>query len=200
MKQQMAGIVLGVIAASTLLGGPLVIDDDLYGNGWLVERGRRMMVALNIDDGVVGTRLPRWEFPVSLTVNGISYDVNGMDTSGFFDIHPTTNRNESVVSGRIHCLSDEYRARICCCGRRAMSAMSFAAILRNTKVETINSMTNAWRFSSNAGHQSAQEILLYKNMFLTYRGVSNKVDFAIALLNAGLPETERLPQLQSTRP
>jgi len=194
MLKHVLSIFLTMWFTLTLVSG-LVVDDDLYGNAILTMRGRRLMECLEMEDGVVGRHVSQWHFPTSVVVRGVSYAVKGVDSNGKFSMSPETNRNEKTIYGRIHCMSDEYHARISAYGLWAMDNRSVHELATATRVKILDNGTNVW-FISDFDYPANQELVLFKNVFLSYAGVSNKLDFAISLLNAGLPEVERLPPLQ----
>ena len=179
--------------SSVFAGERLPVDDTLYSNAILVSRGRRLMSSQRLQSGAVGQRLSGWQFPDSILFHGDVYRVNSTSSNGRFVIERgTTNENRWVAAGRVHFLGDEYKARICASGVQAMNNVTFPDVGDDIVLSLVGGATNVWHMADVEGGGMGQDVLLFKNMFVSFYGSSNKVELVKLLLNAGLQETERL--------
>ena len=105
----------------------------------------------------------------------------------------TTNAQQEVAHGRNYEFNNGKDARI----------EGFLLYLREVKkdqigtafglsVNNLDPATNMLYLSSKEGISPACNVLIHKNLVLHMCAQTNAVEFAVAILNAGLPENERI--------
>lgn len=197
MKKLLVGFLLMLYFSDANGDGRLPVDDALYSNPLLVARGRRLMSALHFENGAVGQRLTSWSCPSSILVHGVAYGVHCKTENGSFQISRVeggSNTTDNVVSGRVNFLANEFKARICACGIKTMNNVTVPESACDISLSLVGGTTNVWHLSDSEV-SGGQNVLLYKNMFISFYGESNKVEIVKTLMNAGLTESERVPFL-----
>lgn len=165
------------------------IDEDI------LEQGRELMMLKNVT-AVSGTNvIGTWVWPSRIVVRGMEYGVAHNERD--FTVFSISNATYSLVKGDLMRLTDGRTALEYAFGVKAaatnMGLGDFAGLVN---VRALDSATNALYVTHGEFRQNKRDCLTYKNLLLRTYGSTNNIDFAISLLNAGLPELERLPPLQ----
>ena len=159
---------------------------------WMHQRSRHLMMLMGVQAGDLSAVCTNWFMPTNICLNGISYDISRPDPDQF-EIHMTTNAQQEVAHGRSYEFNNGKDARI----------EGFLLYLREVKkdqigtafglsVNNLDPATNMLYLSSKEGISPACNVLIHKNLVLHMCAPTNAVEFAVAILNAGLPENERI--------
>ena len=160
---------------------------------WMHQRGRHLMMLMGIQAGDMSAVCTNWNMPSNICVNGVSYGVS-CDGSDEFDIHTATNMQQSMAYVRHHEFSNGKEARV----------EGFLMYLRNVKrgqvgtafglsVSNLDPSTNMMFLCSKKDVSPPCDILIYKNLVLHVCAPTNAPLFAAEIINAGLPEEDRIP-------
>jgi len=161
----------------------------------LLEQGRELMRLKDVmavsGTNVVGT----WAWPSRIVVQGMEYGVAHNERD--FRVFSISNITLSPVKGDIARLIDQKTAIECAFGYKAATSMPLVDFAGMVNVRILDVSTNSLYITHGEFRQNKRDCLTYKNLYLRISGSTNNIDFAISLLNAGLPESDRLPPLQS---
>lgn len=138
-------------------------------------------------------RFTSWRFPSTIVVCSRAYSVTSDNETGEFSIGMSTN-SASRITGTVSRFSNTRNAMVCGFGELAMNNMTIGSVARGVSVRRLTSGSSVVHHARFGGGEERQEALVCKNMtvLMTLHSVSNGLDFACALLNAGLPVGERL--------
>lgn len=168
------------------------------------QSGRHLMALMGVPHGDELEICTNWTMPTNVLIGGVSYSVV---TDVYEKIHvvSTTNVQEKFAWGYLDQCTDGKAARIHGFAQRMATVTCQTAVghALNLSVKNLDSETNMMFLCSNLlGVGDKRDVLIYKNFVLhmctTTNAPTNAVDFAVAIINAGLPENERilLPQQQ----
>ena len=162
------------------------------------QSGRHLMALMGVPHGDELAICTNWTMPTNVLVGGVSYSVV---TDFFAKIHVTspTNALEKFARGYLDRCINGKEARIHGFAQR-MAAVTHATAVGhalNLSVKILDPATNLMFLCSNVeGKGDMRDVLIYKNLVLHMYSMANAptnaLDFAVAILNAGLPETERI--------
>jgi len=163
------------------------------------ECGIELMRLMGIPDSQESNLFSTWEFPTSVVVRSVVYQVKTSENLGEFQLTTLTNQNEIVLSGSVIRLKDAVQCRRTGFGRMAMSSLGVRAMANSTLVSYPISDTNTLYLSRPQSVSKHVGLLGSRNLLITMQSqsITNLVEFSLGLLNAGLPESERLPPPQS---
>ena len=196
-----AGTLL-IAAASAELAMKLPLS-TLTENAEAHSKSVELMSLMGIDDNGDTARVDNWSFPTSIVFNAVHYrvDPSMTDNSGLFDICSQDNSGELVASGKM------VRKQSALLARRypfvdlaAECTVPLYNLSQMYALMPLDSSTNIFYFSCKTNYPSSRIYLVYKNIAMLMRFstseqeiATNKLKFAAALMNAGLPENERVP-------
>lgn len=167
----------------------------ITGNTRAIANGRNLMSMMGVPDAADVGKVGTWSLPTSLVVNAQTYRVNVDDIScGEFKICTQKDAADPLVWGSVIMETSALNARrIPFAGFATYSSASMYSICRSIEVMPIGNTTNMLYVSYKRNRVGASSYLVHKNLLISMRGITNRFDFAVALLNAGLPENERVP-------
>ena len=141
--------------------------------------GTRILQAKHIMPSRSSDVIESWCFPTSIVVDNVSYAVKGQET---FQISTTTSPFECLAEGMVCRMPNVQDARICGFGVLGMNNLGVMSYAPKVSVSVLDSSTNII-FATD----QRCSVYVYKNLFLTMRGPTNHLEFASALISAGLP-------------
>jgi len=154
------------------------------------QDGIELMQLMSVSDGDASLHYSDWSFPTSIVVNAVRYLVEtGLVNT--FDIVQADNCHSNVADGYVDIKENEKEARIA-----AFAEMGSGSIVitqdRNPYVFS-SPLTGLWRLGLTNHVERTHEAFVSRNVTIVLWAATNGTDLATALLNAGLPEAERIP-------
>ena len=161
------------------------------------DRGYRLMSLKGIPDGDETLVCTNWVCPTSIVVNAQQYLVEAFSWSSVpnyrsFRVMTTNDPPTRVAYGDIDVGLNEKVARQLAFGNCAITSLSLSDYASRLIVRGLDSSTNALVII-NRLHPSDKCDIVYKNIIFTTRAPTNAFEFALEIINAGLPEEERIP-------
>jgi len=167
------------------------------------DRGHRLMSLKGIPDGDVTLVCTNWACPTSIVVNAVGYSVvtNGRDDSFKFKIMTTNSMPEEIAYGFVKMEANGREARLSAFVARSYTSMILDRFAQGIKVHPIDPVTNMMFVTDVDYDPNTQQQLVYKNIHVSYEFMNtvlsnpatNALAFTAAIINAGLPEAERIP-------
>lgn len=155
-----------------------------------INNGRKLMQLMNVSDGDESLRYTDWAFPTSIVVNAVMYHVEtGLVNT--FDIVLADNCHSNVADGYVQIKESERDARLSAFAEMGSGSIAITQY-RNPYVFS-SPLTGLWRLGLTNHVERTHEAFVSRNVTIVLWAVTNGIDFATALLNAGLPEAERIP-------
>ena len=195
------GILLLVVAFSEY--AQMLPLDTVSGNAEYLSKGTELMSLMGIGENVSAATVSSWCFPTSIVVNARTYRVeHSMDTdSGTFDIYSPDNSERSIASGDVVRKRNAHLARLNpFVDLAAECSVPLYNLSQIYALTPLDSLTNAFYFSCKTNYPSSRIYLVYKNIAMLMRFsnseqdvATNKLTFVVTLMNAGLPENDRVP-------
>lgn len=161
-------------------------------NKGYVRRATQLMEAKCIPDGNRDEACTSWSFPTSIVVGATNYRVIGDRVHGQFEVFPATNSVKSVVKGYAMRMRDGQIARLWGFLMMAENNLSIDDFEPTVSVRNLGASTNMLYISSSLHASDQEDVLVCKNLCMSISGATNKLDFATAIMNAGLPENEKI--------
>jgi len=162
-----------------------------------LRNGKWLMELKGIPDGDETLVCTNWVCPTSIVVNAEQYLVvtNKCLTLTYFKVLTTNEPPVKVASGDIEMLANGKIARCTAFAHRAQTSFYLPDYARGVAVQCIGEATNLLfvTYSSFPPDEMPMGNLAFKNMALEINAPTNPVAFAAAIINAGLPEEERIP-------
>ena len=155
------------------------------------QRGRHLMALMGVPHAEETVLCENWTLPTNIIVNGQSYSVT---TDSFEYIHVVLSADPSDESARCRLFQfpDAREARISGFMQRVTTLGAVNEAL-NLSVVNLDSATNMMFLCSKHGSPSRRDVLIYKNLVLHMYAPTNAPLFAAEIINAGLPEEDRIP-------
>lgn len=162
-----------------------------------LDNGKQLMALKGVPDGDETLVCTNWVCPTSIVVNAQQYllETNKCLSLTYFKVMTTNDPPEKVASGNIEVKANGKSARCVAFAHKAQVSLSLSDYAPRVVVHGIGSATNMLFVTSRPSRHGyvARSELVYKNIALEIRAPTNAVDFAAAIINAGLPENERVP-------
>ena len=162
-----------------------------------LNRGKQLMELKDIPDGDETLVCTNWVCPTSIVVNAEQYlvETNKCLSLTCFNVLTTNESPVKVASGDIEIQSDGKAARCTAFAHRAQTSLYLPDYARGVDVQVIGSASNMLFVSYRSLRPGKMQNghLAYKNITLEVNALTNAVDFAVAIINAGLPEADRIP-------
>ncbi len=170
---------------------------------WRRNRGLQLMQYAGVASGNETIICTNWTCPTSIIVNLECYNVVTNWWRGLieYDILTTNQPQLKVACGKIVLSNNEQEARLDAFTSEAATSMDLSIYAHGLVVQSVDSNTNMM-FLTNA-HYKPTDIrqLLYKNIRIKYEVANtatntvatNALAFTSELINAGLPEEDRIP-------
>ena len=149
-----------------------------------------LMQLMNVPEGDTSLHYSNWSFPTSIAFNAVLYNVvTGLVNT--FDIVLAYNCNSNVADGYIAIKENEKEARIAAFAEMASCSIPIDSIYSDYSFTPVSS--GFMRLGLSNQVTPTHEVFTSKNITVCIRAATNAVDFARELINAGLPEAERIP-------
>ena len=153
------------------------------------QAGIELMRLKNIAEGDTNICYSCWNAPTSIVVNAVSYNVStGICSS--FSISSADSTVPFLADGFLIEKENEKEARIAAFAEIAGSS-SFTPDVIAPRYLTSLLGNDLLRIRS-IEPQLREEIYQSRNIYVRINAQTNAVDFAVAIINAGLPENERI--------
>ena len=192
-----------LITISALLPGnstaePLPMNAKVIANSVIVDRGMEIARLRGLETITNGLTFSTWSFPRSIDVNGENYGV--CNDEGVFSITSHTNSTIRLAVGSVSRVKDCQTAVTCGLGTLSVNNMNVWSAASTIGITCYSVGSNKVYHARSCGSRF-NDVLICRNIFIriTSDHLTNNVDFAMSLLNAGLPESERLPALSSSQ-
>jgi len=158
-----------------------------------LECGIEMMQVMGVPDCPPNGVCWSWSFPTSVVVKGTVYPLRLSPYVGEFRLISPTNSETTVLSGQINRFKNSQVCRRACFGKLAMSSLGIMAMAHWTTMTRPFADTNVL-YLTRPYASGRIGVLGCGNISVTIISstVTNLVDFSVSLMNAGLPEAERL--------
>lgn len=173
--------------------------EELHAN--FLNDGKKLMDVKGIPDASEGLVGANWTCPTSIAVNAVSYSLVTDEWQGVISADIMTTNFPSAKMGSVR-IYREPNAKV---ARRTV----FAAYNQSTSltakdiapfitVRNLDPSTNMMYIAKHRDGGTNRQFVVYRNLSVCADAPTNAVDFAAAIINAGLPENERIP-LPSTQ-
>ena len=155
--------------------------------------GKWLMALKGIPDGDETLVCTNWTCPTSIVVNAEQYSVmTNMGRWGMrFKVMTTNVPPLKVADGNIQIATNAATARLVTFANCANTSLYLPDYALGVSVQSLDVATNVMAITRYS-HPSDESDLICKNIMLKMYAQTNAVDFAVAILNAGLPENERI--------
>ena len=167
------------------------------------KRARRLMELKGIPGGDATLVCTNWSCPTTIVVNAVGYNVvtNFVDDMLEFDIQTTNQPSETIASGNIKMNANAEESWLAAFADQSLTSVDLQTYARRVIFMPIDPTTNMMFLANERCHPQAWQRLTYKNIFVRYSVdcsatnsvATNALAFAAAIINAGLPENERIP-------
>ena len=155
------------------------------------QDGIELMQAMNVPDGSLAVRYSEWSFPTSVVIGAISYQVVTGELNSF-TVESLAVPSTKLADGFVQVEANEKEARIAAFGEVASStSFTFDWVARAFSFTPV--MPGVMRLGLTNQSANVEEAFVNKNLVVFIRAPSNGVTIATSLINAGLPENERIP-------
>ena len=164
--------------------------------------GRWLMELKGIPDGDETLVCTNWSCPTSIVVNAVRYDVltNKWNSTIDFSIMTTNVPPIKIAQGSIDEMANGKKARLVAFSNFAQVSMYLPNYACDVVVQSIDPTTNMLFMSHVEDDPQSWRQLVYKNLCVrhivttiaTNSVATNALVFTSELINAGLPENERI--------
>ena len=187
------GTVACVVVAFPLLhvigSGTLNFPEDSFRD----SRGQELMSALAVPEGDESQAFASWSYPTSIVIRSIPYQIDVEWHNIGCKVFSTNNLSEPVAEASMKQTGNGKKARAYGLGGIAVGCSLMTETLANKlSVAYLDPATNTLFVSWKSQDYRHKNYLICKNLILGIRAHTNALDFAVAILNAGLPEAERI--------
>ena len=159
-----------------------------------LNEGKQLMELKGIPDGDENMVCTNWICPTTIVVNSQQYVVvtNKYLSFTFFKVMTTNEPPVEVASGDIDILENGKIARRMTFANCATTSFHLTDYAPRLDVWNLDPSTNAIVIT-NYRHPFDKCDLSYKNIRIKTNASTNAIDFSAEIINAGLPEEERIP-------
>ena len=155
------------------------------------QDGIELMQAMNVPDGSLTVQYSGWSFPTSVVIGASSYQVVTGELNSF-TVESLAVPSTKLADGFVQVEANEKEARIAAFGEVASStSFTFDWVTRAFSFTPV--MPGGMRLGLTNQTSNADEVFVNKNLAVFIRAASNSVTIATSLINAGLPEEDRIP-------
>ena len=161
-------------------------SDFLHDGKWLME-------LKGIPDGDETLVCTNWVCPTSIVVNAEQYSVmTNLNLLGIsFKVMTTNEPPLKVADGNIQIATNAATARLVTFANCANTSLYLPDYALGVSVQSLDTSTNVMAIVRYC-HSTDECDLICKNIMLKMYAQTNALDFAVAIINAGLPENERI--------
>ena len=187
----------GIIAAAVLAFPLLHVNGlgitDMPNNPLVSSSGQELMSALDVPEGDENLSFSSWSYPTSVVIRTIPYRVDVQWLESGCKVYSTNDFFQPLADIYVVRLPNEKIARIYKFGNTALGCSRMTeSLARGLSVEYLDQTTNTLFVSYKRYDPRLENFLISKNIIVGIRCATNALDFAVAILNAGLPENERI--------
>jgi len=188
-------VLLVISVRAVVIADSLPVNNRVVSNPIVTERGAEIMRLKGIENAIGGRLFLTWDFPSAIEVRGETYHVSS--DSGIFTIASSTDLSKRIIVGSVSRVNDSRTAMICGLGSLSMNNMNVGSVANLIGISRFTAGSNTVYHAHWCGSRY-NDALICNNMYVRMNStsVTNGFDFAVSLLNAGLPESDRLPPLQ----
>ena len=163
-------------------------DDNL-----LISFGQGLMAALDVPEGDESQFFSWWNYPTSIIVRTIPYRIDVTWLESGCKVYSTNDISHPLADVVVTRMSNGKNARLYGFGCIALGcSLPTESLVRRLSVEYLDPATNLLFVSRKRYDPNRVNFLISKNIIVGVRCATNALDFAVAILNAGLPENERI--------
>ncbi len=167
---------------------------------WMHQRSRHLMMLMGVSVGDSSSVCTNWCMPTNICHNGDSFLISRIGSChDRFGVYMATNAQQRVAHVIPHGFRNGRESRI-------EGFLTYLRHVRHGQLETamglsvnnLDAAANMLFLSSKAGITPKCDVLIYKNLVLHMCAETNTVNaaaLAAEIINAGLPESERVPIL-----
>lgn len=188
MKRVAIGVGLTIVALC-VCGDGLPVKNMV--NEEVLSRGRSMMELKGMGSPLLGN-VSSWERPSNISVNDMVCQVVFGNGNMDFTIFHGPSNSVIAVRGRIARFQNATIAAERSFGVMSSTNMRLEDFKESIMVSYMGTMTNVLHISHTSSRPQDRDVIVYKNLTVDIRGATNKLDFAMALINAGLPAQEQV--------
>ncbi len=166
------------------------------------QRAHRLMELTGTPDGDVTLVCTNWVCPTSIVVNAVRYDVvtNWFGDTLEFDIMTTNQPPVKIARGEIERELNGYEARLSAFADGSLTSLDLQIYATGYVPQPIDDATNMIFLLKVDADPGVWQQLIYKNLYVIYRVenvatnsvATNALLFTSEIINAGLPESERV--------
>jgi len=161
-----------------------------------LNAGKQLMDLKGIPDGDETLVCANWICPTSIVVNAVRYNIVTEEWMSVISADiMTTNVLEGIrATARIYRKTNAKEAR-----RSVFASLVQSDVLMPVDFapyiffRNLDPMTNMMAVCRTYNGVTNKQVLVYRNITVFAESPSNVVDFAAEIINAGLPEEERIP-------
>ncbi len=167
------------------------------------DRGHRLMALKDIPDGDAALVCTNWVCPTSIVVSAVRYDVitNMWEGTIKFDVLTTNLPPEKIAKGEVETKENGLEARLSAFIDESLTSMALQIYASGLIVLPVDPATNMMFMSNIDEDPQEWRRLIYKNLYVCYNVNSiatnsvatNALAFTSEIINAGLPEEDRIP-------
>lgn len=158
--------------------------------------GKILMDIKGITDESATLVCTNWNCPTSIVVNAVQYSVVTDEWMGVISVDIMTPNRPESQRGHLKIYRDPnaWEAR-----RSVFAGLVQSDCLRpadfapHITIRNLDTMTNMMLVSNIHHGGTNKQFVVYKNLTVCADAPTNAVDFAVEIINAGLPEAERIP-------
>ena len=156
-------------------------------------RGHELMMALSVPEGDEMQSFSCWNYPTSIVVGTVHYRVDVKWLESGCNVYLTNDTTRPVADIVVKLMPNEEIARVHEFGNISLGCSRSTEYLAGSlSVKYLDSTTNTLFVYKRNQEHSRKSYLISKNIAVGISADTNAVDFALAILNAGLPEDERI--------
>ena len=181
---------------------PITYETEAEKRVRLEEKGRRLMALKGIPDGDATLVCTNWICPTSIVVNAVRYDVvtNWLHEMIDFDIMTTNVPSRKIARGTVEMSGNGLEARLSAFVEASLTSLPLAMYAQGVSVQPIDPATNMMFLTYVPYSPYDCQRLVYKSIYVHYFVMNvatnsiatNALVFTSELINAGLPESERI--------
>lgn len=164
---------------------------EFTGDAFDLAMARKAMSLLRIPEECGWENCSAWSFPTSIVVSGTAYRVKGNLFRKEFEVL-SQDDTSCLVRGSICRFTRAVDAWTGLFMDAATASAPLDVVLQNCDITVVGAQTNMLYLTRRGEERTKKGVLACRNLMIDIMGPSNGIDFAVAVMNAGLPEGERV--------
>ena len=193
MKTRTSLLLVCVLATSSCLAEALPVTSLTTFDAYNIGKGRQLMTLLEIPYAVSPVNMLSWNSPTSIMMNAQRFVVDIDSKDGDYKIVSSTNSNERIAYGSVCVMNNGADARLGAFAWVANCSVPVEGMASYVKMQTVDVHTNVFYLTYSIQSPRTPVYYVHKNVCLEVHAATNRLEIANALMNAGLPENERVP-------